>query len=184
VQQTLRLGFRAGFSVTVASALVGLVMLILITATGIRSIFGSPVFHLYMGLVGGVSMVLLACLTGKEALSSLPTAVKHHVETSYSSTFFGGIVVNAANPLAYIWWAVVGIPSLGVANELAGFNGMYLWAGGILVALFLWYGGISFLVSRGMEYLPVRAIRGISLISSIFLAIFGAFLLFHYVVQP
>ncbi|MDD1678589.1 MAG: LysE family translocator [Methanomicrobiales archaeon] len=184
IQQSLHRGFRAGLSVTLASALVGAGMLVLILETGIRMVFESPVFHLYIGLIGGISLITLGVLIGRDTLFSPLAYITNPPESSYSSSFVGGLAVNTGNPLVYIWWALIGIPSLGAAGELAGSSGLYSWSGGILGALFLWYGGISYLASQGVSHLPKKAIQVLSLLSGIFLVIFGLFLLVRYVLHP
>jgi threonine/homoserine/homoserine lactone efflux protein len=180
MQQSLANGFRSGLFVTLSSAIVGSAILLLIMATGFSSLFGLPVFHLYMGLVGGLSLVTLGSLILRNSLMRSPVTETAGTPIPSIHPFMGGLMVNAFNPMVYLWWGVIGIPSLGLAADLSGTYGIYAWSAGILLSLLLWYGGIAFLASRGKRYIPRKAIKGISLASGVFLILFGLYLLTRY----
>jgi threonine/homoserine/homoserine lactone efflux protein len=176
IQQSLSRGFRAGLSITFASAVVGLGILALILGSGVSRLFGSPDFQFYMVITGGVSMALLGALIGVRSLSPVGSGEPGPAGSFCSSPFVGGLLVNALNPLAYLWWVLIGIPGLGIATDLAGPGGMYAWSGGILGALVLWYGGLSFTISRGKGRVPAKAIQMVSFLSGVLLVIFGIYL--------
>lgn len=94
--------------------------------------------------------------------------------------FTGGIIVSISNPAFFLWWAVIGLPMLGHARDFAGIMGIYAWTIGILVALFLWYGGISFISAQGKERIPRNLFRLISVACGLFLVLMGILFIVKY----
>jgi threonine/homoserine/homoserine lactone efflux protein len=184
VQQSLANGWKSGFLAIIAHALVGVGMLVLIITTGITTLVGSPAFTVYIGLVGGVSLIVLGVVMSWHSL--------HHGQPDLSGDrpqhdrhpFLGGIVVSVSNPQFFLWWAVIGLPGVMVAIDLSGTFGLYGWTIGILASIFIWYGGLSFLASHGKKHLPPRLVCIVSLLSGCFLIISGIYLFAHYFLKP
>jgi threonine/homoserine/homoserine lactone efflux protein len=180
MQQSLCNGFKSGFIATIAHAFVGLIVLILVIATGITTFFGSPGFQLYIGLIGGLSLIILGILILRNSLRQNQTIKLNNKNPFYHHPFFGGLIVSISNPQFFVWWAVIGLPGIGIAHALSGITGIYGWTAGILVSVFTWYGGISYIASRGKRYVPHWIILLISLVCSLFLMISGGYLLAKY----
>ena len=183
LQQSLQRGLKGGFYVILASAVVGITILLLIIQTSIGIIFSSPLFDLYIGFIGGISLLILGVLIFRSSFNSSLIQDLNGTTPSFSHPFVGGLVVNALNPQVYLWWLVIGIPSLGFANDLSGVSGIYGWVVGVYLSLLTWYGGISYMVSRGRQYIPHKAIIVISLLSGIFLILSGIYLLARYTMK-
>lgn len=152
LQQSLARGFKSGLIATLAHAFVGGLIVVLVLVTGVAEIFKSPAFVLYMGLVGGLSLIILGIVILRNA-SSQVSHLKPNDDGLSAGPFIGGIIVSISNPAFFLWWAVIGLPMLGQARDFAGNMGIYAWTVGILAALFLWYGGISFIkIGRSSFY--------------------------------
>lgn len=176
LQQSIARGFKNGLIATIAHAIVGLIILIMILITGVAVIFGSPMFQLYMGLVGGLSLIILGFIILAKPIEE-PTL---EPEEDAGHPFIGGIIVSISNPAFFLWWAVIGLPMLAQARDLAGMGGIYAWTLGIMMALFLWYGGTAYVASHGRERIPARLFFAVSLICGLFLISMGALFIGKY----
>jgi len=179
VPQSIARGFKSGFIATIAHAFVGGIIIVLILITGIAEIFKSPAFELYMGLVGGLSLIILGMIILRN-----PSRHVSHLKLNAGGVsmdpFLGGIIVSSSNPAFFLWWAVIGLPMLGQARDFAGIIGIYAWTIGILAAVFLWYGGISFISAQGKERIPRNLFFSISLTCGLFLILMGILFIMRY----
>jgi threonine/homoserine/homoserine lactone efflux protein len=180
-QQSLINGFRSAVIATIGHAMVGAATLVLVLATGITTVFGSSLFQLYAGLVGGLSLGVLGLGILRSSLKHPPPVQLNAPHSSYHSPFIGGIIVTVANPSFFLWWAVIGLPTLGIASDLAGVPGIYCWTTGIIVSILLWYGGIAWIIARGRDHLPRRMHIAISVACAMFLILSGCYILAKYV---
>lgn len=183
VQQSLSNGFRSGFLATIAHALVGLIILILVILSGITTIFHSPGFQLYAGFIGGFSLITLGILILRNFAIQNRNIKLSRGDVGYSHPFLGGLIVSVSNPQFFLWWAVIGIPSISIADSLSGSVGIYYWTFGILLSLFLWYGGVSFIASMGKHYVSSHIVLIISLICGATLIISGLYILAKYLLK-
>jgi threonine/homoserine/homoserine lactone efflux protein len=184
VQQSVANGWKSGFLAILAHALVGVGMLVLIITTGITTLFGSPAFMVYIGLVGGVSLIVLGVVMSRNSLHYDQPELSGDRPLHDRHPFLGGIVVSVSNPQFFLWWAVIGLPSVMVAIDLSGTPGLYGWTMGILASIFIWYGGLSFLASHGKKHFPPRLVCIVSFVSGCFLIISGIYLFANYFLKP
>jgi threonine/homoserine/homoserine lactone efflux protein len=182
LQQSMAKGFKSGFIATLAHAFIGGIIIMLILLTGIAEIFKSPAFELYMGLVGGLSLIILGLIILRNP-SRQVSSLKLHADGLSVGPFTGGIIVSISNPAFFLWWAVIGLPMLGQARDFAGIFGIYAWTIGILAAVFLWYGGISFFSAQGKERIPRNLFLSISLACGLFLVLMGILFIVKYYLQ-
>ena len=183
VQQSLTSGFRSGLLATTAHALVGLAILVLIILTSTTALFSLPGFQFYAGVIGGFSLIILGIMILRNFMARNLNMKLTGGDTGYGRPFLGGIVVSVSNPQFFLWWAVIGLPSVSIAEDLLGMAGIYGWTAGILLSLFLWYGSVSFVTSRGKRYVSSRVILAISLICGTTLIISGLYLLAKYLLK-
>jgi len=179
LQQSIARGFKSGFIATIAHAFIGGIIIVLILITGVAEIFKSPAFELYMGLVGGSSLIILGVIILRNS-SRQVSSLKLNADGLNVGPFIGGIIVSISNPAFFLWWAVIGLPMLGQARDFAGIMGIYAWTIGILAAVFLWYGGISFISAQGKERIPRNLFFSISLACGLFLILMGIFFIVKY----
>jgi threonine/homoserine/homoserine lactone efflux protein len=180
LQQSFTRGFWSGFWVILAHAMVGLAVLVLILVAGITTLFQSPAFELYVGIIGGFSLCVLGVLLIIQSRKQHQEIVLKDGSSPASHPFIGGLIVSVSNPQFFLWWALIALPSIGLAHDLSGLPGIFGWTAGILVALFAWYGGIAYLAAHGKERLPSGTIPIISLISGLFLLVSGLFIFANY----
>ena len=103
VQQAVVRGFKSGFIATIAHAFIGLIIIVLILITGVAVIFKSPAFELYMGLVGGLSLLILGLIILRNP-SRHVSNLKLNARGVSMGPFIGGIIVSISNPAFFLWW--------------------------------------------------------------------------------
>jgi threonine/homoserine/homoserine lactone efflux protein len=182
LQQSIARGFKSGFIATIAHALVGMILLVLLLLTGAVAFFKSSAFELYMGLVGGISLIILGVIILTDHSRRI-LSLKLNTDNPGIDPFIGGILVSISNPAFFLWWAVIGLPLLGQASDFAGILGIYAWTLGILAAVFIWYGGISFISAKGKEHIPHKLLLSISVACGLFLIFMGILFIAKYYVK-
>ena len=88
--------------------------LILILAGGLGSVFESQGIRAWIGLVGGLVLLLMGVqlLAGlRKSESNSPASVDRH-------PLWIGVILSGANPYFLLWWATVGLAITGQAMEL------------------------------------------------------------------
>ncbi|RLI13140.1 MAG: hypothetical protein DRO43_06330 [Candidatus Hecatellales archaeon] len=170
-------GFRSGFLVTLAHALVAGVALLPLVA-GLSYLFQLESFQFYVGTLGGFSLTALGLILLK-GFRAEPLKLRVQAKAGSVNPFLGGLIVSVSNPQFFLWWAVIGLPMLSYAVEVGGVAGVLSWAAGGLTAVFTWYGGISYLLARSR-----RKIEGflpyLTFTCSLFLIAMGVFFLLKY----
>jgi len=149
IQQSVQRGMRGGLLVTSAHAAVGFLIFLIIAFSGARVFFQTVAFQLYSGLIGGIALIILGVLMIRVPAMHGISADTPPLTAAVHSPFLGGIIVSIANPQVFLWWGTIGTTLIGEAFSLAGNAGLAAWSCGSLAVVFCWYGGISYLVSRG-----------------------------------
>lgn len=121
---------------------------------GVTTLVTSPAFTVYTGLVGGVSLIVLGVVLSWNSLHYDQPELSNDRPLHDRHPFLGGIVVSVSNPQFFLWWAVIGLPSVTVAIDLPGTPGLYGWTTGILASIFIWYGGCRFLPPMEKSIFP------------------------------
>lgn len=164
-------GFWAGPLIVVGHGLLE-VPLALALAAGLGRHLASPRAPLVraIGLVGGVVLLLMAA----DMLRSAP-------QLSLATTTAGGqrdpvvagLVLSAANPYFWIWWATIGLGLLTEAGARRGRAGMAVCYTGHILSDFAWYGLVTALVAGGGRLLSDPVYRGLVVALALLLVVFG-----------
>jgi threonine/homoserine/homoserine lactone efflux protein len=173
-------GFKGGFLVVLAHALVAGVIIILLV-TGLSFLFQWKSFQFYIGTIGGFSLTLLGLILLK-GFKDHASKLNFQVKASSVNPFFGGLIVSVSNPQFFLWWAVIGLPMLNYAMELGKTVGILAWAMGGLTALFAWYGSLSYLLARSKRKIK-RFLPYLTLVCGFFLIAMGILFLLKYLVN-
>jgi len=144
--------------------------LVIALALGVAAFLGNARVLAAIGLVGGTAL----CWMGVSMLRSASRAL---VEGDNSRAYrlhpvTAGMVTSLANPYWSIWWATIGLGYLTVALR-QGIAGIAAFFGGHILADFLWYGAVSFGVSRGFGFLSLRIHRLVLALCGLALIVFG-----------
>jgi threonine/homoserine/homoserine lactone efflux protein len=170
VQETLRGGWPRGAAVAAGPLLAdGPIIAVALLVVGQLP----PGFVPAISLVGGLFLLYLAVTTG---LSARQAELPRGQRLAAQGGFLTGLVARASSPNPYLFWALVGTPALLQAGQVgwwaaaAFLVGYYSTIVGSNV-------GLAVALHRWMSLLSDRAYRGLLLLGSALLAVFGLLLL-------
>lgn len=178
LHQSMLKGFKAGVLAASAHALVAVVIVILVVV-GLAPLFESQAFQLYMGAIGGFSLIVLGSIIIKSSRKSAELGERN--SKIKVGTFTGGLIVSLSNPAFFLWWAVIGLPILGDVIDRGGTPGVLAWMIGALAAIFSWYGGIAYASARGRKYVS-KLLSPIATACGVFLIFMGILMIIKYLV--
>jgi threonine/homoserine/homoserine lactone efflux protein len=176
IQRCLISGFRYGLATGLGAA----------TADGIYGLLGAlgvagiantlPALTIALRIGGGAFLVWLAWATAREApvrRDGHQTAAEATVTRYFLTTFF----LTLSNPMTILsflaMFAALG-PAAGFQSD-PGWSSVAAMVGGVFVGSALWWLLLSTVTSTLRKAMPRSWMRGLSLISSIVIAAFGAF---------
>ena len=83
-----------------------------------------------------------------------------------------GILISLANPYWYVWWMTIGAAFM-VKSVQHSFGGVAYFYTGHILADFIWYLFVGFLVSTGRRFFNQKIYIGILIVCSLFLLYLG-----------
>ena len=172
VTSTLERGFAAGARVAVAPLITD-APLIAICVLVLRTL---PAFWLAgLGLVGGLVVILFGVRTAQASRGASLPAGDAKAETQ---DWWRGIVVNALNPNAWLFWTAVGAPLLirSWADRPWGAVGFLITFFALLVGSKL---AIAGLLARGRHRLTIGGYRMAMAACSVLLVVLGGLLVYR-----
>ena len=101
------------------------------------------------------------------------TRIKGNLGTKNTFIIVGkGILISLANPYWYIWWLTIGAAFM-VRSVTISFGGVSAFYIGHILADFIWFLFVGFVVSTGRRFLNQKVYIGILLACSAFLVYLG-----------
>jgi threonine/homoserine/homoserine lactone efflux protein len=94
-----------------------------------------------------------------------------------TGAFAAGVVATVANPYWLLWWATIGANFVALARQ-GGALGLVSFFSGHILADFLWYTLVAFLVFTGKRLLTDRLYRALILILGFFLVGLALYFIF------
>jgi threonine/homoserine/homoserine lactone efflux protein len=180
-----RQGFRGGIKMASGHTIVEL-PIILMLSFGLFHFSVTSVAHnatlKSIGLLGGITIVVFSMLRIRSVVireKNNTIQVNHIDGDKYSlrnKPILGGIIFSLLNPFFLVWWFTVGLKIISDSISLFG-----IVLGSLAVFIFhiwmdyVWLGGTSFLVQKGISILDVRFYNIFLLGLSILLVIFGLY---------
>ena len=180
-----RQGFRGGVKMASGHTIVEL-PIILMLSFGLFHFSVTSVAHNVtlksIGLLGGITIVFFSMLQIRSVVirEKNNTIPGNHIDRDKYSLrnkpILGGIIFSLLNPFFLVWWFTVGLKIISDSISLFG-----IVLGSLAVFIFhiwmdyVWLGGTSFLVQKGISILDVRFYNIFLLGLSILLVIFGLY---------
>jgi len=179
-----RQGFRGGIKMASGHTIVEL-PIILMLSFGLFHFSVTSVAHnatlKSIGLLGGITIVVFSMLQIRSVVNREKNRSPGNLidRTKYSlsnNPILNGMIFSLLNPFFIVWWFTVGLK---IISESISIFGIVL--GGLAVFIFhiwmdyVWLGGTSFLVQKGISILDVRFYNIFLLGLSIVLVIFGLY---------
>ena len=179
-----RQGFRGGIKMASGHTIVEL-LIILMLSFGLFHFSMTSVAHnatlKSIELLGGIAIIIFSILQIRSVvIRENNTIPGNHIDRAkYSLSnkpILGGIIFSLLNPFFLVWWFTVGLKIISDSISLFG-----IVLGSLAVFIFhiwmdyVWLGGTSFLVQKGISILDVRFYNIFLLGLSILLVIFGLY---------
>jgi threonine/homoserine/homoserine lactone efflux protein len=171
VSETLKAGWLRGSAVA-AGPLLADGPIVILAVTVLREL--PPGFVPAISVVGGVFLLYLA-LTA--ALNARHASLPKESRGSVGGGFLTGLLARALGPHPYLFWFLVGGPTLLSAQELAGWPAVVGFLVGYYSMVVGSNVGLALALHRWMWLLSERVYRGILFGASLILAAYGVLLL-------
>jgi threonine/homoserine/homoserine lactone efflux protein len=179
-----RQGFRGGIKMASGHTIVEL-PIILMLSFGLFHFSVTSVVHnatlKSIGLLGGITIVVFSMLQIRSIVirekNRSPGNLIDRTKYSLSNKpILNGMIFSLLNPFFIVWWFTVGLKIISDSISIFG-----IVLGGLAVFIFhiwmdyVWLGGTSFLVQKGVSILDVRFYNIFLLGLSVLLVIFGLY---------
>jgi threonine/homoserine/homoserine lactone efflux protein len=146
---------------------------------GILKYLGSPLVIKIISITGGVFLIYMAV---NIIVSVARKKIKLDLDSKKITQNLGakgtliitgkGILISLANPYWYVWWMTIGAAFM-VKSVQHSFGGVASFYTGHILADFLWYLFVGFLISTGRRFFNQKVYIGILLACSVFLLYLG-----------
>lgn len=172
ISESTRRGGIVGPMVILGHGILELALLLLIVL-GVANFLNNTIFFALISLAGGIILVSMGVSTIR-GLSHYSLSAETGSDKAGMHPVLSGIVISLSNPYWFIWWITVGMGYVIFARKFGVYGILAFFAGHILSDL-LWYSFVSYGVQFGGKYMSLRIIKGVLLVCSIFLILFGVF---------
>jgi threonine/homoserine/homoserine lactone efflux protein len=171
ISESMKHGQKTGPLVILGHAILEVIMVAVILLAFYHYAYNFMVLKV-VALLGGFILVY----TGARMMLTVRSLVLEFKAESPAthSLIFTGITMSLANPYWTMWWLTVGL-GLVMAAQRAGWAAIGIFFLGHIAADFGWYSIISFMVSRGRNYLSQSVYRGIVVACGVILVTFGLY---------
>lgn len=146
VTESYKKGFWAGPLIVVGHAIPELVLAVLFTF-GLNRVLDNKSLVGVIGIVGGGFLLFLAVKIYLDVRRGIELDLESKQEVGWGPVV-AGIWVSVSNPGWIVWWATIGARYILLSLE-HGVVGLVFFYTGHIMADFLWYSVVSFVVSRG-----------------------------------
>ena len=180
-----RQGFRGGIQMASGHTIVELPIILILSFGLFHFSVTSNVHNAALksiGLLGGIAIIIFSMLQIRSVVirkknNTNPGNLIERTKYSLSDKpVLGGIIFSLLNPFFLVWWFTVGLKIISDAISLFG-----IVLGSLAVFIFhiwmdyVWLGGTSFLVQKGVSILDVRFYNIFLLGLSVLLVMFGLY---------
>lgn len=173
IDHSLKKGFKAGPLIIAGHAILEL-LLILLIIVGFGDILKKRITLTFLSLAGGFLLVWMGLKMVKNAKKA---DIRGEINyTGDRSSILSGIVGSLSNPYWAIWWVTIGLTYIAFAFPY-GFAGILLFFLGHISADFLWYGFVSFSLSKGRDRISPGIYKILVSSCGLFLILFGGWLM-------
>ncbi|MCL5071616.1 MAG: LysE family translocator [Actinobacteria bacterium] len=156
---------------------------------GILKYLDNPLVIKIISILGGVFLLYMAVSI---IISILRKKIKLDLENKKANRSLGtkstfiiagkGVLISLANPYWYIWWLTIGATFMirSVNFNIGGVSAFYI---GHILADFIWYLLIGFIISTGRRFFNQKIYTGILILCSLFLMYLGVKFIVDFLVK-
>ncbi len=171
-------GFWSSFFIVVGHSILEL-LIVISFYLGILKYLDNPLTVKIISITGGFFLlymaisIIVSVLRKKVKLELGTKNLRNELGTKNTFIIVGkGILISLANPYWYIWWLTVGAAFM-VKSVAYGIGGVSLFYTGHILADFIWYLFIGFIISTGRKFFNQKIYITILLACSAFLIYLG-----------
>ena len=146
---------------------------------GVLKYLDNPLVIKIISIVGGAFLVYMAVsiivsiARKKIKLEMDAKSIAKNLGTKNTFIITGkGILISLSNPYWYVWWLTIGATFM-VKSVQHSFGGVAFFYTGHILADFIWYLFVGFLVSTGRRFFNQKIYIGILIVCSLFLLYLG-----------
>ena len=174
LDQSIKIGAKAGLLISIGHALLELILVILIFL-GMGQYLGTAFAQMTIGVLGGIVLLFFGISMVKDSyLGKVSIDFQSEVDDKHGNILIGGALVSAANPYFIVWWTAVGLGLIMNAYNTLGPIGIILFYLGHIISDLTWYVFISLLVSKTRSFINLKVYKIIITVLGFSLIIFGA----------
>jgi threonine/homoserine/homoserine lactone efflux protein len=172
-------GFWTSFFIVVGHSILELAVVVSFYL-GILKYLNNPIVIKVISILGGTFLIytgvnILVSIFRKKIKLNLDTTL-YKIRIDGKNTFIivgKGILISLVNPYWYVWWLSIGAAFMikSVKFSFAGVSSFYM---GHIIADFIWYLFIGFIISSGRRFLNQKVYTGILIACSLFMLYLGA----------
>lgn len=146
---------------------------------GVLKYLDNPLVIKIISIVGGAFLIYMAVsiivsIARKKIKLDLDAkSIAKNLGTKNTFIITGkGILISLSNPYWYVWWLTIGATFM-VKSVQHSFGGVAFFYTGHILADFIWYLFVGFLVSTGRRFFNQKIYIGILIVCSLFLLYLG-----------
>lgn len=169
ISESAKGNFWAGPMIVLGHGLLEIALIVLLV-TGFADFINNTKLLGVISTLGGIYLLWLAFLMLNDVRHvKIKINGERHM---WGGPVFAGIVTSLANPYWIIWWATIGLGYVIVSMRF-GLIGITVFFLGHILADLSWYSMVSFIVSRGKNFISGRIYGRIISICAFMLIFFG-----------
>ena len=146
---------------------------------GVLKYLDNPLVIKIISIVGGAFLIYMAVsiivsIARKKIKLDLDAkSIAKNLGTKNTFIITGkGILISLVNPYWYVWWLTIGATFM-IKSVQHSFGGVAFFYTGHILADFIWYLFVGFLVSTGRRFFNQKIYIGILIVCSLFLLYLG-----------
>ena len=146
---------------------------------GVLKYLDNPLVIKIISIVGGAFLIYMAVsiivsiARKKIKLDMDAKSIEKKLGTKNTFIITGkGILISLSNPYWYVWWLTIGATFM-IKSVQHSFGGVAFFYTGHILADFIWYLFVGFLVSTGRRFFNQKIYIGILIVCSLFLLYLG-----------
>ena len=146
---------------------------------GVLKYLDNPLVIKIISIVGGAFLIYMAVsiivsiARKKIKLDMDAKSIEKKLGTKNTFIITGkGILISLSNPYWYVWWLTIGATFM-IKSVQHSFGGVAFFYTGHILADFIWYLFVGFLVSTGRRFFNQKIYIGILVVCSLFLLYLG-----------
>ena len=171
-------GFRTSVFIVIGHSILEL-LIVISFYLGVLKYLDNPLVIKIISIVGGAFLIYMAVsiivsIARKKIKLDLDAkSIAKNLGTKNTFIITGkGILISLANPYWYVWWLTIGATFM-IKSVQHSFGGVAFFYTGHILADFIWYLFVGFLVSTGRRFFNQKIYIGILIACSLFLLYLG-----------